>query len=50
MSVASVVCCHLQVSATGRSLVQSSRKECGVSECDPGTLKRRARLTRTVEP
>jgi hypothetical protein len=30
----SVVCCHLEVSATGRSLVQTSPTECGMSECD----------------
>ena len=29
-----VVCCQVEVSATGRSLVQSSTIECGVSECD----------------
>jgi len=27
-------CCHAEVSATGRSLVQRSPTECGVSECD----------------
>jgi len=30
--------CHLEVSATGRSLVQSSPTECGVSECDREAL------------
>jgi hypothetical protein len=50
MSVVSVVCCQLQVSATGRSLVQGSGAECGVFECEPGTLKRPPRLTRTVDP
>ena len=30
----SVVCCQVQVSAKGRSLVQRSHLECGVSECD----------------
>jgi hypothetical protein len=34
LSVVSVVCCQVQVSATGRSLVQRSPTECGVSECD----------------
>ena len=29
----SVVCCQVEVSATGRSLVQRSRTECGVSAC-----------------
>jgi hypothetical protein len=30
----SVVCCQVEVSATGWSLVQRSPTECGVSECD----------------
>ena len=30
----SVVCCHVEVSASGRSLVRRSPTECGVSECD----------------
>jgi hypothetical protein len=30
----SVVCCQVEVSATGWSLVQGSLIECGVSECD----------------
>ena len=30
----SVVCCEVEVSATGRSLVQRSLTKCGVSECD----------------
>jgi len=35
MSVVSVVCCHVEVSATGLSLVQRSPIEYGVSsECD----------------
>jgi hypothetical protein len=29
-----VVCCQVQVSASGRFLVQRSSTECGVSECD----------------
>jgi hypothetical protein len=29
-----VVCCLVEVSATGRSLAQRSPTECGVSECD----------------
>jgi hypothetical protein len=28
------VCCQLEISATGRSLVQRSPIKCGVSECD----------------
>jgi hypothetical protein len=34
MSVMSVVCCQVEVSALGWSLVQRSPTECGVSECD----------------
>jgi hypothetical protein len=34
MCVASVVCCDVEVSATGLLLVQRSPTECGVSECD----------------
>jgi hypothetical protein len=29
-----VVCCQVEVYAMGRSLVQRSPTECGVSECD----------------
>jgi hypothetical protein len=45
----SVVCCQIDVCATGRSLVQSSRTQCGVSECDLETSTMRG-LTRAVEP
>jgi len=34
MSVASVVCYQVEVSASGWLLVQRSPTECGVSECD----------------
>jgi hypothetical protein len=34
ISVVGVVCCQVEVSATGRSLVLRSPTECGVSECD----------------
>jgi hypothetical protein len=34
MSVVSVVCCQVEVSATSWSLVQRSATECCVSECD----------------
>jgi hypothetical protein len=34
LSVVSVVCCQVQFSATGRSLVQRSPTDCGVTECD----------------
>jgi len=27
-------CCQVEVLATGRSLVQKSPRECGVTECD----------------
>jgi hypothetical protein len=37
-SVVSVVFCQLMVSVTGRLLIQGSPTECGVSECDCGTL------------
>jgi hypothetical protein len=33
MSVVSVVCCQVEVSATDPSLVQRSPADCGVSEC-----------------
>jgi hypothetical protein len=33
MFVVSVVCCMVEVSATGRSLVQRSPTDCGVSLC-----------------
>jgi hypothetical protein len=34
LSLVSVVCCQVEVSAAGRSLVRSSPTECGVSEYD----------------
>jgi len=37
------------VTASGRSLVQRSPTECGVSECDRGTSQGRPRLTMDVE-
>jgi hypothetical protein len=50
LSLLSVVSCQVDVPATGRSLVQRSRTECCVSECDRGTLTvRRLRPTRAVE-
>jgi hypothetical protein len=42
MSLVSVVCCQVEVSATGRSLVQRSPTECGVSECDREASKNEA--------
>ena len=32
-----VVCCQVEVSATGQSLVQRGPTDCGVSECDRRT-------------
>ena len=37
MSFVSVLCCQVEVSATGRSLVQRSPTDCGVSEGDAET-------------
>ena len=34
LSLMSVVCCQVEVSASGCSLVQKSPTVCGVSECD----------------
>jgi hypothetical protein len=42
LSVVCVVCCQVEVSATGWSLVQSSPTECGVSECDREASKTEA--------
>jgi hypothetical protein len=41
------VCCQVEVSATGWSLVQRSPTECGVSECDrEASIMRRPRPQR----
>jgi len=42
MSVVSVVCYQVEISAMDRSLVQRSRTDCGVSECNPesSTMRR----------
>jgi hypothetical protein len=51
LSVVSVVCFHVEISATGRSLVQRCPTECGVSACDLETsTMRMPRTTRAVEP
>jgi len=51
MFVVSVLCCQVDVSATGRSLAQRNPTECGVSECDPRIPRmRRPRTTRAVQP
>ena len=46
----SVVCCHAEISTTGRSLVQGCPSECGEPECDRRTSQRKLRPTRAVEP
>ena len=51
MSVASIVCCQLEVSASGWSLFQRITTDCDVFECDLETSKLRRRcLTRALEP
>jgi len=42
MSLVSVVCGHVEIPATSRSLVQMSPAECGVSESDRETSWRRS--------
>jgi len=45
-----VLCCHVEISATGRSLVQRTHTECCMSECDIETSKMRTpRPTSVVE-
>jgi hypothetical protein len=48
LSLVSVVCCQVEVSATGWSLVQRSPTDCGVSECDRETSIIFERLSRYV--
>ena len=51
LSVLSVVCCQVEVSASGCLLAQRSATDCGVSEYDLETsTMRRSRTTRDVEP
>jgi len=51
MSVLSVVCCHVDVSETGHSLVLESPTVCDVSECDLETTSMKKPMSsRTVEP
>jgi len=45
LSLVRVLCCQVEVSATGRSLLQRSPTECGVSECDRGTSQKMPRPT-----
>ena len=47
LSLVSVVCCQVEVYATGRLLVQRSPTESGVSECNLETLI--IRRTRPIE-
>jgi hypothetical protein len=50
ISILSVVCCQVEVSATGWSLGQVSPTGCGVSECDrEASIMRRSWPTRAVE-
>jgi hypothetical protein len=42
LSLASVVCCQVAVSAPGRSLVQRTATECDVSVCNPRNLIKQA--------
>jgi hypothetical protein len=51
LSLVSVVCCMLEVSAMGRSLVRRSLTECGVSKCDlPTSVMRGTRPNGAVQP
>jgi len=50
LSPVDVVCCQVEASASGRSLVQMTPTECGVSACDLETsIMRIPRPTRVVE-
>ena len=42
--------CHVEVSATARSLVRKSPSECGVSQFNQGTSQRKPGPTRAIEP
>ena len=50
LPLVNVVCCQVEVSVTGQSIVQRSPTKCGVSEFDRGTSQKRPRPTRAVEP
>jgi hypothetical protein len=39
MSLVQCLCCQVEVSATGLSLTQRSRTDCGVFECDQVKIK-----------
>jgi hypothetical protein len=47
VSVVSVVCCHVEVSSTGWSLLQRSPTECGVSI---SVIVKRRKMTRPRPP
>jgi len=50
LSLVGVVCCQVEASASGRSLVQRTPTECGVSACDLETsIMRVPKPTRVVE-
>jgi len=38
LSLVGIVCCYVQVSASGRSVVRRSPTDCGVSECQSGPV------------
>jgi hypothetical protein len=51
LSLVSVECCQVEVSAMGQSLVQKSLTECGVSKRDSETsVLRRPKSISAVEP
>jgi hypothetical protein len=50
LSVLSVVCCQVEVSASDRSPIQRSPTECGVSEYDREVSMRMPWPTRAVQP
>jgi hypothetical protein len=51
LSVVSIVCCRVDVSASDLSLIQRSLTKCDVSECDiENSMMRRPRPARDVEP
>ena len=51
LSLVSVVCCQVEVSATSRSLVQRNPTDCGVSECnrEASTMRRPIRRSYVIK-
>jgi len=49
LSLAIVVCCQVEVSATGLSLLQMSPAECEMSESDRETSQKKLSLTRVAQ-